>query len=115
MNFSSGRRSSYKPFSKKNLAKYLGAHIDSSIRIHLWVWHCKFQQPGYYDFGAVTFSYYTHIEKSLVVVSPNGVNVQWIYPGLISDSKKSDVISLVEEEHAIVSDKEFFKPFMSEK
>ena len=50
------------------------------------VWYCKFQQPGYYDFSAVTISNYTHAGKHSIGISPIGVNVKWIYPGSISDS-----------------------------
>ena len=39
------------------------AHTDSTIRIYLWVGHCKLQQPGYYDFGTLTFSNY--VKQSL--------------------------------------------------
>ena len=79
--------------------------------------HCQLQQPGYYDFGTVTFSNYikhTYWEIFTWDLSNwNWVNVHWIYPGSISDS--NDMISLIEEEHEIMTDKEFFKKFMSEK
>ena len=75
--------------------------------------HCKFQQPGCYDFSAVTFSnYITHI----LGISPVGMELMFSeyilgqYLTLISD-----VISWVEEEHEIMSDKGFFKQFMSQK
>ena len=41
------------------------------MQIYLWVQHCKFQHPGYYDSGAVTLKLYnTHTVKSLVGISP---------------------------------------------
>ena len=46
--------------------------IDTNIR------HCKFQQPGYYDFNAVTFSnYITHTGKPVVGVSPIGMELMF--------------------------------------
>ena len=77
----------------------------------------KFQQPGNYDFSTVTLSNYkAHTGKSLVGISPIGMELMFSeyilgqYLTLISD-----VISWVEEEHEIMSDKGFFKQFMSEK
>ena len=79
--------------------------------------HSKFQQPGCYDFSAVTFSnFITHTGKPLVEISPIGTELmssEYIlgqYLTLISD-----VISWIVEEHEIMSDKGFFKQFMSEK
>ena len=38
--------------------------------------HCKFQQPGYYDFSVVTFSnYITNTRKPLVGISPTGIEL----------------------------------------
>ena len=50
---------------QKIWAQSMGAHTNLSIRKYLWVRYCKFQQPGYYDFRAVTFSNYTHTGKPL--------------------------------------------------
>ena len=65
----------------------------------------------------MTFSnYITHTGKPVVGVSPIGMELMFSeyilgqYLTLISD-----VISWVEEEHEIMSDKGFFKQFMSEK
>ena len=90
MNFSGGLNSFYKPCSTKfvKFAQYLFAHADLTIWIHFRLQYCKFQQPGYYDFSAVTFSnYITHILSeafSQNFFNCNRVNVHWIYPGLIS-------------------------------
>ena len=68
MNSSAGLKSFYKPCSEKlvKFAKYLGAHTDLIIRMYFWVQHCKFQQPGYYDFSVVTFlDYITHMLGNL--------------------------------------------------
>ena len=60
--------------------------------------------------------YNTHTGKTLVGISPIGLELmlsEYIlgqYLNLISD-----VISWVEEEHEIMSDKGFFKQFISEK
>ena len=85
--------------------------IDTNIQ------HYKFQQPGHYDFSAVTFSNcITHTGKHLVGISPTGMELMFSeyilgqYLTLISD-----VISWVEEVHEIMSDKGFFKQFMSQK
>ena len=79
--------------------------------------HYKFQQPDYNAFSAVTFSNYnTHTRKPVLGISPIGIELMFSeyvlgqYLTLISD-----VIRWVEEEHEIMSDKEFFKQFMSEK
>ena len=59
--------------------------------------------------------YNTHTGKTLVGISPIGMELMFSeyilgqYLTLISD------ISWVEEEHEIMSDKGFFKQFMSEK
>ena len=92
MNFSGCLNSFYKPCSTKfvKFPQYLFAHADLTIWIHFRLQYCKFQQPGYYDFSAVTFSNYTHTGTPLVRKSPTGVNVQWIYPGSISDSNISE-------------------------
>ena len=90
----------YKPCSKKfGLSIWMPYwFIDTNTQ------HYKFQQPGYYDFNTVIFSnYITHI----LGISPI---ILGQYLALISD-----VISWVEEEHEIMSDKGFFKQFMSEK
>ena len=68
MNFSAGPKSFYKLCSKKfvKFAQFLGAHTNLTIQIYFGVRHCKFQQPSYYDFTAVTFSnYITHILGNL--------------------------------------------------
>ena len=60
--------------------------------------------------------YNTHTGKTLVGISPIGMELMFSeyilgqYLTLISD-----VISWVEEEYEIMSDKRFFKQFMSEK
>ena len=60
--------------------------------------------------------YNTHTGKTLLGISPIGMELMFSeyilgqYLTLISD-----VISWVEEEHEIMSDKGFFKQFMSEK
>ena len=94
MNFSVGISTFYKPWFKKfvKFAQYLGNHTDLKTQIHLWERHCKFQQTGYYDFSAETFSnYITHILGNIWLDFScwSGVNVQWIYPGSVSDSKKN--------------------------
>ena len=61
MNFSAGL-SLFTNLVLKDLGSVFGRHIDSLIRIY----NAKFQQPGYYDFSAVTFSnYVTHILGNL--------------------------------------------------
>ena len=63
--------------------------------IYMNIQHCKFQQPGYYDFSAATFSnYITHIlGKTLAGISPTGtslINNEYIlnqYLTLISQRK----------------------------
>ena len=50
MNFSAGL-SLLTDLVLKNLDPVFGCHTDSLIRIY----DTKFQQPGYYDFSAVTF------------------------------------------------------------
>ena len=81
-----------------------------------WVPHCKFQQPDYYDFSAVTFSNYTHTGKALVGISPIGVNVQWIYPRSISDSNITEKnLMWLAGFRKNMSEKGFFKHFMSGK
>ena len=79
--------------------------------------HYKFQQLGYCDFIAVTFSnYITHILGKHYGISPIGMELKFSeyilgrYLTLISD-----VISWDEEEHETMSDKGLFKQFMSEK
>ena len=72
------------------------------------------QQPGNYDTSILSFTNYKdpHIGKALIGISPTGMRLIFtgIDPGSICDSnitKKSDVISCVEEEHEIILDKEF--------
>ena len=53
----------------QNLGSVFGCHTDSSIRIY----NIKFQQPGYYDFSAVSLKLFnTHIGKTLVGISAIG-------------------------------------------
>ena len=79
--------------------------------------HYKFQQPGYYDFSAVTFSnYITHTRIPLVGISP--IRMELMFSEYILGQYLiliSDAISWVEEEHKIMSNKEFLKQFMSQK
>ena len=61
MNFSAGL-SLFTNLVLKDLGSVFGCDADSLIRIY----NTKFQQPGYYDFSAVTFSnYITHILGNL--------------------------------------------------
>ena len=97
MNFSPGL-SLFINFVLKTLGSVFGCHTNSWIQIYN------------------TISYITHILGNLVGISPIGMELMFSeyilgqYLTLISD-----VISWIEEEHEIMSDKGFSKQFMSEK
>ena len=72
------------------------------------------QQPGSYDLSTLTFSNYEsiHTGKALVGIFPVKMRLKFreIYPLSLSDSnitQKIYVLSWIEEEHEITSDKEF--------
>ena len=52
-------------------------------------------------------------------ISPIEADVQWVYPGSMFDSNVTEYdlmwLAGLKEEHEIMSDKGFFKQFMSEK
>ena len=72
------------------------------------------QQPGSYDLSTLTFSNYEsiHTRKALVGIFPVKMRLKFreIYPVSLSDSnitQKIYVLSWIEEEHEIISEKEF--------
>ena len=78
--------------------------------------HYKFQEPGYYDLSAATFSnYITHILGKIVGTFPIGMELMFSEYILGDLTLISDVISWVVEEQQTMSDKGFFKQFTSEK
>ena len=84
MNFSAGLRL-FKNLVLKHLGSVFGYHTDSSIRIH------------------------THTGKHLVEISPIGMELMFIKYILGQYmTLTSDVVSWVEEDHEIMSDKGFF-------
>ena len=102
MNFSPGL-SLFTNFVLKTLGSVFGCHTNSWIQI-------------YNTISFSTIRYITHILGNLVGISPIGMELMFSeyilgqYLTLISD-----VISWIEEEHEIMSDKGFFKQFMPEK
>ena len=70
MNFSAGL-SLLTDLVLKYLGPVFGCHADSLIRIY----DNKFQQPGYYDFSAVTFS--NHITYILGKLRLEFLQLEW--------------------------------------
>ena len=93
MKFSAGLRSLYKNCYQKivKFAQYLGNHTDLTIWIYLWLRHRKFQQATLllvqWLFLIICHIYWETFNWNFS--NGNGVNVQWIHPGSISDSEKN--------------------------
>ncbi|XP_065684230.1 uncharacterized protein LOC136096642 [Hydra vulgaris] len=76
----------------------------------------KFQQASNFDLSSLMFSHYknTHTGKAFIGIAPHGMGIFFsdTYPGSISDSEiteKSGILSLIREDHEVMSDKGFAK------